>query len=134
MIDTAIAILLGQYAGVDDRVYSGAQLVEATQGVPKIVFTYIDGPRNYTDDGADGMVEARYQLDIFALDPNAARAITIIVRGALDGYAGIVDGTKIDRIHFPEDARMEKPDPGQAVGQSATAARYSQDLIVNYRD
>ncbi len=132
MIDVAIVTLLKQHAGVESRVFSGGETVEVNRGLPKVLYTYIGGPRDYSDDGADGIVEGRYQLDVFAIRPTDARTIANVIRAGLDGYSGTINGTAIDRIHFPEDAVMQKPE--QPVGQSATAARYSQDMIVNYRE
>jgi hypothetical protein len=133
MIDTAITTLLKANAGVGDRVYSGGEVVEVTRDLPKVVYTFIPaGSRLYTDDGNAGLVKGRYQLDVFAARPSAARAIADTIRVALDGYSGTSDGTKIDRIYFPDGEQMQKAE--QPVGQSATAARYTQDMLVDYRE
>lgn len=132
MIDAAITNLLKQHAGCGDRVYSGGEKVEVTRDLPKVIYTYLGGPRLYSDDGNVGLVKGRYQLDAFAVRPTAAREILTNIRVALDGYVGTVDGTKIDRIYFPDGAQMQKAE--QAVGQASTAAHYSEDMIVDYRE
>lgn len=134
MIDVALVALLRLHAGVDQKVYSGGERVETTVNLPKVVYTLLgDGATTYVDDGNVGLVEGETcQLDAFAARPSAARLILDNIRVALDGYSGEIDGTKIDRIHFGSRPAMQGPE--QPVGQVATAARYTLDMSVDYRE
>lgn len=133
MIDVALVTLLKLHAGAVDRVYSGGEVVEVTRGLPKLVYTLLgDGDALYSDDGNAGLIKETCQLDAFALQPSAARLMLDNIRVALDGYSGTIDGTKIDRIYFESRPKMQKAE--QPVGQAATAARYTQDMIVDYRE
>jgi hypothetical protein len=131
VIDVALVTLIKQHAGTADRVHSGGERVELTRDLPKIVYTLIGLDRLYCDDGNVGLVKGRYQLDIFAATPTAARTIADNIRVGLDGYAGTVDGTTLLRVYFDSE-RMQPPQ--QPVGQASTAARFTQDLIVDYRE
>lgn len=132
MIDNAIVDLLRTHAGCSDRIYSGGQKVENTQALPKVVYTWLGGDGLYCDDGNVGLVKGRYQLDIFAATPTAARTIADAIRNGMDGHASTIDTTKIERIYFPDRGQVHKPET--QVGQSAAAARFSQDLLVDYRE
>jgi hypothetical protein len=133
VIDTAMTILLKAHAGVGDRVYSGGERVEVTRDLPKVVYTLLgDVEPIYTDDGQAGLVEETCQVDCFAAKPSAARLVLDNLRVALDGYSGTHDATVIARISFQSRPRMEKPEG--VVGAIATAARYTQDVTVQYRE
>lgn len=132
MIDVALTTLLKASAGVGDRVYCGGEVVEVTRDPPKVVYTWIGGDTIYSDDGNVGLIKGRYQLDIFAARPTACRSIADAIRNALDGYSGSQDGTPIVRIYFPDRGQVIGPEV--PVGQKASAARFSQDLLIDYRE
>jgi hypothetical protein len=87
--------------------------------------------RRYCDDGNAGLTQARYQLDIFAALPSTARGLADAIRVALDGYAGTADGTRIERIYF-ESERHESPE--RMDGEAVSVSRFSQDVIIEYRE
>lgn len=131
MIDVALVTLIKAAADVGDRVRSGGEVVEVKVDLPKVVYTFIGIERRYCDDGNIGLVKGRYQLDIFAALPTAARAIADDIRVGLDGYAGTEDSTRIERIYFPDEQGQP---PEQPAGQQATAARFTLELLVDYRE
>jgi hypothetical protein len=133
MIDHALTSLLIEHAGCDNRVYTGGDRVEVLRDLPKVLYTQVSLVRPYCDDGSIGLVKARFQIDIFAATPPAARAIADNIRIGLDGFAGTVgsslDPVKILRIYF-DDEQMGKADG--VVGQPRTAARWVQEMIIDY--
>lgn len=133
MIDIALQSLLATASGV--KVYPSTETEPVTANLPKVLYTLIDLPNDYTDDGSTGLRKARYQLDIFAEKMTAARNIADDIRISLDDWRGTVaadnNATKIERISFDTE-RFQK---GESVaGQNKTIARYIQDVIVDYRE
>ena len=132
MLDTAIAQLLTTASALPAvQVRPATESVRVTDGVTRILFTQIAGPRGYNDDGADGIVPARYQLDIFAPQLSVARTLAQTVLVALDGYKGTVAGTRIDRIYFP-DGRFSAA--SVAPGANNTPARHTIELVIVHRE
>ncbi len=129
MIDNAITSLLKQYA---DRVYPSTEIVKVTSGLPKVIYSQIDGERRYCDAGDINLTQAIFQLDIFGEYPSAARSLAKTIREGLDGYSGTVDSTRIKRIYFPNGERFERGE--RAEGENKTVARFIQQMTVEYRD
>lgn len=65
---------------------------------PLIVTHRISGPRRYSQDGDTGLQSPRYQLDIWAKDPDTADEVADIVIEVLSGRSagGITFTTVID--------------------------------------
>jgi Protein of unknown function (DUF3168) len=140
MIDFALVQLLREHAGVGTRINPSTESVRVTVDLPRIVYSLIDSQREWTDDGATGLVEARYQLDIFADRVTDARDIADTLRTNLDGFKGSVtpdlpdvegEEVVILRIHFDSE-RFEKGE--RAEGANKTVARFVQDIFVLYRE
>lgn len=131
MIDVALHSLIAQHAGVSTRVTPSTETVFVSKDLPRVVYTLIDTVRTYSDKGNSGLVRARYQLDIFAAKVTEARAVADALRIGLESYAGTTDDTKVDRIYFDSE-QFAKGD--RVEGANQITARFSQDLIVVYRE
>jgi hypothetical protein len=131
MIDVALHKLIAAATGLGLRVTPSTETVLVTKALPRLVYTLIGVKRRYSDKGNCGLTQARYQLDIFAEKATEARAIADALRVSLDGKATTFDGTKIDRIYFDSE-QFARGDGSE--GANKVPARYSQDLIVEYRE
>lgn len=131
MIDVALHTLIKTHAGVAARVTPSTETVLVSKALPRVVYTLLRLTRRYSDDGNCGLVQARYQIDVFADKVTAARAVAEALRTRLDGHKGTTAGTKIERIYFGSErfARGERIE-----GADATVARYLIDLFVEYRE
>src|SRR5690606_682775 len=103
-----------------------------TRELPLVIYTQVGITRRYNDDGNVGLVQGRFQLDIFAALPTAARTIANAIRTGLDGYRGTIDGTDILRVYLPEGERFGAPD--RVDGDAVSYARYIQELTIEFRE
>jgi hypothetical protein len=94
IIETAIQKELSGTAAVSALVSNRIYFVKAPQDVikPYIVFFKVSAPREHTHDGAAGLVEARFQFDVFATTYIAAKAIAGQIQAILQGYSGTMGG------------------------------------------
>jgi hypothetical protein len=134
MIENALVSLIRGVAG-NARVTPSTETVLVYTELPRIIYTLATTEENWTDDGDDDLLQARYTLDIFANTMTEARNLGTLLRkrvadGGLNGYKGTVDSTKIDLVMFrgPNFAQGE-PIPG-----GKTIARVSEDISVWYRE
>jgi hypothetical protein len=129
-LNTALFNLISTAVG-HTRVHPSTETVTVSSNFPKVIYTRIATVRRYCDDGNSGLTQARYQLDIFADKVSTAESIADQIRIALDGYSGTSDSTTILRISFDSEnfSKGEKQE-----GANKTPARYSQDLICEYRE
>ena len=131
MIDVALTTLLKAAAGAATRVTPSTETELVYTQLPRVIYSLIGLDRRYSDDGNAGLTQARYQLDIFADKASQARAVADAIRIGMDGHSGTTDGTKIERIYFDSEnfAKGERIE-----GANRTVARYSQDMVVEYRE
>jgi len=140
MIDAAINTLLRNASELAEKVKPSVERVNVVAGLPKLVFSRLPGTdRRYTDDGANGPFQARYQVDIFAeklLEAvEIARRITSPADDTvfgLDGYRGTVASTFIHRVYFTNE-HWTVGDT-EVDGKQQTIPRYIIELIVEYRE
>jgi hypothetical protein len=131
MIDQALAQLLTQAAQLPQaQVRPTTETVRVSDGQQRVLYTLIDAPPTYNDDGADGVIVARYQLDYYAPQLSLARTLADRVRVALDGHRGSTEsGARIIRISFPGDRfSAGARDPGS----NSQPARFVQSMEVIY--
>jgi hypothetical protein len=62
---------------------------------PLIVYHKISGWRDHHLQGASGLANPRFQIESWAKTYEGAKTLSEAIRGALDGYTGTADGTKI---------------------------------------
>lgn len=88
MIEEALKVLITTAVPALTRFYP----VQAAQAVtvPFAVQQRIGTNAVRSLSGPSGLTQARIQIDIYDLDYDAARAMALAVRQALDGYAGVV--------------------------------------------
>ena len=138
MIDVALRTLLVQRSNIGERVAPGTDSA-ADKTLPRVVYTLIDDPRRYSDDGPVGLRKATYQLDVFARDLIEARSVqgqitapaNRVTAPGLDGFKGTVANTKIHRVYFGSDnVGRGAIDPGA----NKTIARASVDVRIDYRE
>lgn len=86
---------------VGTRVYE--EVAEQDAAMPYIVYQIIGGDRpSYSFDGANGQVENRLQVNLWAASGVKRRALADTFRNALDGFRGTWAGTEIQSV-FVED-------------------------------
>lgn len=96
-IEGAIYYLLAADATVSGlvgtRIYPN--LVPQAASLPAITYQQISGVREHTADGADGIVESRFQINCWASTYTGAKSLSDAVRKELDGYKGTVGSRNI---------------------------------------
>lgn len=70
------------------------QDVDAAPVYPNIRYTKISGTEEYSHSGPTGLQQARYQFDVYALHPVAARQLADALRLALGGFVGTMEGAE----------------------------------------
>lgn len=82
---------------VGDRV-TPKKLLEGPDDFPQIVYHRISSPHTYTHDGDSGLLSPRYQLDVWAKDPDTADEVADAAIEVLSGrtVAGIAWTAVID--------------------------------------
>lgn len=136
MIDEAITTLIREATELAvGRVQNSASAVDLTKGLPKILYTRIHTHRSYTDDGETGLRKAHYQLDLFADEMETARDLATTLanpvgEGGLDGFSGVKEHTRIERIYFDDESFQRS----EAVeGKDKGIARYVLEMFVDHR-
>ena len=86
----------GVTALVQARIHPGS----LPQGIllPAIVFNMVSGNRSYSDDGEDGIAEARIQLDCWGVTYSAAKMAARAIKDALSAFQGNISGVNIRYI------------------------------------
>jgi hypothetical protein len=99
-IETAIYSILTGNADVAALVFTQVypNILPQNTALPAIVYQQVSGVRDYTSDGADGLVNSRYQLNCFANTYAKAKELFEAVRKAVSGYVGWVNGREIKGI------------------------------------
>jgi Protein of unknown function (DUF3168) len=86
----------GVTALVQTRVYPGTRAQGSA--LPAIVFNMISANPSYSDDGEDGISEARIQLDCWGASYSSAKKTARAVKAALSAFQGVVSGVNIRYI------------------------------------
>lgn len=81
-------------------------------GFPCVVYTFVGGRVGYTFCAPDELIASRVQFDVYDRSYTDAVEAAAVLRGALLGYFGTVDGTFYDRIAIEADRDTIEPDPG----------------------
>jgi len=101
-------------AVVVDRVYA----LRIPQGVKasSIVVTRVSGPGDYHLSGPSGLINARIQIDAWAITADAAATLANLVKDRIDGYRGTMGtGGNIITVHgvFVADLREDYDDEAE---------------------
>ena len=113
---------------VDDRIY--AERLPDTLDMPALLYTMIDGVPDQAFEGLTGLIDARYQIDVYA-DPDRQEDIEAIreaLMGLTSGYQTVsVNGNTFEIVSIsPVDYGRYMPEP------DTQDLRYSIDLLVQF--
>ena len=129
MEEALIAKLLadaGVSALVGTRVYPGVR-PQAT-ALPAIVFNMISANPSYSDDGEDGIAEARVQLDCWGATYTDAKKAARAVKAALSAFGGTVNGVRFRYITLDLEHDIQET----GANSESYPFRTSLDFIVVY--
>lgn len=127
-IDTAIYTRLSTHAGlaalVSTRIYPPPAPQDATY--PLVTYQQISGIREYAMTTQVGLVDGRFQFDVWAETRPGARTVAEQVRQALSNYRGTSDTIQVDFVRM--DTELVDYD------EDAALHRVLQDYIISYRE
>ena len=127
MGEALIAKLLadsGVLALVATRVYPGVR--PQAEPLPAIVYNMISANPSYSDDGEDGIEEARIQLDCWGVTYSSAKTVARAVKAALSAFGGTVSGVRFRYITLGLEHDIQEPGANSA----SYPFRTSLDFIV----
>jgi len=101
LIETALMTYLLAQTGITSLVGQRIDFGEAKQTVvkPYIVFFKVSQPGSHTQDGAIGIGNPHYQINVFSLTYGQAHQIAAAVKSALDSYQGTMGGVGGVYVH-----------------------------------
>lgn len=82
--------------------------------LPAIAYQKISGPRDETQSGPSGLVEARMQITCLGSTYSEAKSVAEVVRGSIDGFSGTMGSVSVGACHLDNEidgwaATFEKP-------------------------
>ena len=117
LIDVALVKYLeanpGLTALLAERIYP-EPLPQPVGGVtlPAITYTRVSGIPRVAHDGDAGLFSPLYQLKVWSSTKSEARAIMLLMRKALSGYAGLMGDLMIQASFVKADRDLTDPDTG----------------------
>lgn len=137
MISAAAVQLITAAAGSNlEEVSLSSTADNAATDLPKCKVTATGGAREQNDDGAHGVIMARYTLDLYGVTALDLENTLKTIRNSLEAASGAVSGVSgvsIVRIWFPEPPTLSSTGVS-AKGSSEIVARLSQDCLIFYRE
>ncbi len=106
LADVAVSGLVGT------RIYPMRR--QQNSALPALVLTRISGERQYDDEGAIGMVNARLQVDCWSEDYTGAKTLARAVRDSLGGYSGTNEGAGIHFVTLDGERDLDEGGSNQA--------------------
>ena len=130
VLGDAIVTRLEAHAGTAALVAERIYAVRAEQGAtpPLIVYQVISETRPSAMGSDTGNVRARVQIDSYAADYDAARALSEQVRAALQRYSATVASVQIDDIQLDDDSGED------TFEDEVELYRVRQDYLIWYRE
>ena len=109
--EEAVRTILADDASVADLVSARIYPGRLPQGVtlPAIVYQRISAVRLNDLSGPSGFARPRVQLDLWASTYSGVKALARVVRQALDGYSGEVDGFGVADAILDEELDLYEP-------------------------
>lgn len=98
---------------VSTRIYINLALQGAA--VPHVTYQQLSGLRDEVMIGPSGLVESRFQINIWGDTYTENRSIANAVRGLLDGYSGTVGTVEIEAIHMIDESDVPQFPAGKDV-------------------
>jgi uncharacterized protein DUF3168 len=120
LADAGVAALVGT------RVHPGARPQAST--LPAIVCNAISANPSYSDDGEDGIAEARVQLDCWGATYSSAKTTARAVKAALSAFDGTVSAVRFRYIALDLEHDIQETGADSA----AYPFRTSLDFLVVY--
>lgn len=102
LIEQALKEAIGDQTSAGARVHPG--LLDQGSDLPAVVFTRIAGAPVASADGQNELVNARFQVDCFAVTYAAAKTLANAIRSTLDATAGGLKAVCEGEIDFYDDA------------------------------
>lgn len=112
-VRTLLAADSGVSALVSSRIYPLRLPQNAT--LPAVVLFTIDGPRQSTFDGPNGLVQSRVQVDCYGGEMGGGayidmHSVLTAVRKALNGYSGTSAGVSIRSVQMDSERDLLEPE------------------------
>ena len=116
-IEAAICELLSTNAAVAALVGDRIKPDILPQGLamPAITYQLISGPRDQTADGPTGLVNSRWQINMWAETYDDVLTVRTAVRKAMNGKDGVVASTRIQSTELLDEGDVPVTDPGKDV-------------------
>lgn len=77
----------------------------------QIVYRLVTAPRDYKQDGPDGVTTFRYQLDVYALENETTEAVRDMLISGMSGQLGdVYAGVKVQAAFLDNDQLFGVPD------------------------
>jgi hypothetical protein len=131
-IDSALYTRLSTFAGLTALISTRIYPPPAPQNAvyPFITYAQVSGVRSYVMGNQSGLVQARFQVDIWDDDlTKTARTVAEQVRLALSMYRGAPDGVTVDLITIETEFRG---DPERVDNQYLS--HIIQEYVVTFRE
>lgn len=134
MIGKAITARLKAHAGTKALVGSRVYPLRLPQGptYPAVRYQVIGSPRVHAMGADTGQVNARVQVDSYALTYAGAQALAEQVRLALSRWEGTAGGVVVDHLFLDGDRDMDEPT--LVHGGEQGIYRVMQDYIAHYQE
>jgi hypothetical protein len=132
MEEALVALLTGAAgAGITLLPDAPVNWIVHPQGValPGVVLNLVSDPQGYTQDGENGLRQARVQIDAYALDASEAIRLGREVRQVLSGHRGAATGGFFEGI-FLTNARSSREG---GTNEAERPFRLGLDFDVNWR-
>lgn len=123
LIETALMTYLLAQSGITDivdegdaaRIYFGQALQDTDE--PYIVLNKISSPRSYSQDGPDGLTDARFQFTCFAAKYGDAKTLAVAVQTAMNSFScpgtmGGDGGVTVFSIFYDDETDLEPEELG----------------------
>ena|SRR4026207_1493356 len=85
-------------AVVADRVFP--LVLPQGQTQPSIVYSRISGIGDHTTSGPSGLARPRFQIDAYAQSADDADALALMIKSALDGFAGLMGTITVQGVFY----------------------------------
>ena len=93
---------------------------------PYAVITIVSSPRSDTHEGDDGLVEARVQIDWFALSDTEAESLFRETQTAIQSFVGVRSTVVVSRCHLDDEYDNYEPDTNRF--------HKSMDYLIQYEE
>ena len=111
----------GTFALIGTRVYPG--ILPQDETLPAVAYTRISAIEDLAADGPTGLLTVRVQIDAYAADYDASRAVGDAIRAALHGWQDDASGVQFCALIPPGEQDLREDE--------AQSSRVSADYLVS---